>query len=155
MPKHNDPKPDLLDAHGALHPHPEHVADPLFEQSEFFDPRDLVQVRYEMLRRVQGEGLSVSETAARFGVSRPTYYRVQSDFEKGGLPALIPNKRGPKQGHKLTDAILAELSTLLQQDGALPTEALVAHVEQRHGLRVHPRTLERALDRQKKRQRRR
>ena len=33
-----------LNAQGAAHPHPEAVTDPLFRDSTFFDPNDLVQV---------------------------------------------------------------------------------------------------------------
>src|SRR5678816_538818 len=39
-----------LSAQGATHPHPQAVTDPLFRDSAFFDPNDLVQVKYEMLR---------------------------------------------------------------------------------------------------------
>ena len=46
-----DPKSQAL-RRQALHPHPEHVTDDLFVTREFFDPRDVVQVKYEMLRRV-------------------------------------------------------------------------------------------------------
>jgi hypothetical protein len=31
----------------------QYIQDPSFIDSEFFDPRDLIQVRYEMLRRVR------------------------------------------------------------------------------------------------------
>jgi predicted Zn-dependent protease len=37
---------------GTLHSAPEKVRDPKFQDSDFFDPRDAVQVKYEMLRRV-------------------------------------------------------------------------------------------------------
>jgi hypothetical protein len=48
----------LLDE-GTLNPTPEKVRDPKFRETEFFDPRDIVQVRYEMLRRVSMENASV------------------------------------------------------------------------------------------------
>ena len=41
-----------LRRHGCLHRHPERVRDERFINHEFFDPEDLVQVKYEMLRRV-------------------------------------------------------------------------------------------------------
>src|SRR2546428_13246990 len=49
-------KRDALKAQGALHPRPQDVTDPLFRESTFFDAHDIVQVKYEMLRRVRGEG---------------------------------------------------------------------------------------------------
>jgi len=45
-------KRSALQATGTLHPHPAAVIAPLFQDSDFFDPADLVQVKYEMLRRV-------------------------------------------------------------------------------------------------------
>ena len=46
-----DPKTRALRQEASLHPHPEQVTDELFSTQEFFDARDLVQVKYEMLRR--------------------------------------------------------------------------------------------------------
>jgi len=51
-----DPKRDALRSVGALHPDPASVEDEHFSKNDFFDRRDLVQVRYEMLRRVRAEG---------------------------------------------------------------------------------------------------
>ena len=73
-----DPKSQALQQQGCLHPHPEQVTDELFQTREFFDPRDLVQVKYEMLRRVESEGLPVSRSAAAFGFSRPSFYQAQA-----------------------------------------------------------------------------
>src|SRR5215469_8633345 len=47
----------VLTEQGTAHPRPEAVTDPLFYDSAFFDPNDLVQVKYEMLRSVQVEGV--------------------------------------------------------------------------------------------------
>jgi hypothetical protein len=94
-----DPKSLALRKQGCLNPHPQRVTDELFQTREFFDPRDLVQVKYEMLRRVETEGLPVNRSAAAFGFSRPSFYQAQASFQQGGLPALLPQKRGPKQAH--------------------------------------------------------
>ena len=102
-----DPKSLALRQQGCLNPHPERVTDELFQTREFFDPRDLIQVKYEMLRRVETEGLPVNRSAAAFGFSRPSFYQAQASFQQGGLPALMPQKRGPKQAHKLTAEVLA------------------------------------------------
>src|ERR1700727_1423103 len=92
-----------LRAQGATHPHPETVTDPLFHNSAFFDPNDLVQVKYEMLRSVQQEERSVVEAAQASGLSRPAFYVTQELFQREGLPGLLPRKRGPKRPHKLND----------------------------------------------------
>jgi transposase len=145
-----NPKRTTLRACGALNPHPERVKDELFLDNSFFDALDLVQVKYEMLRRVQAEGKTVSETARDFGFSRPSFYQAQAAFDKAGLAGLIPKKRGPRGGHKLTEEVVAYLLEVLEQEGAIGPPALVERVRQRFGFTVHPRTIERALARKKK-----
>jgi len=104
-------KPDTkllaLAESGTVNPHAQDVQDAAFLDSEFFDPRDLVQVRYEMLRRVRTEGQTVVDAASSFGVSRPTFYKAQADFERAGLAGLLPVKRGPHGPHKITDEVMA------------------------------------------------
>src|SRR5216684_8530620 len=139
-----DPKSRALQQAGSMHPHPEQVTDELFLTHEFFDPRDLVQVKYEMLRRVQSEGQAVSQSAAHFGFSRPSFYQAQAAFQQGGLPALMPQKRGPKQAHKLTTEVLAFLRQVRQEDPWLRPAALASRIQDRYGLTVHPRSIERA-----------
>jgi transposase len=145
-----DPKSRALQQQGSLHPHPEQVTDELFLTHEFFDARDLVQVKYEMLRRVQSEGQAISQSAARFGFSRPSFYQAQASFQQGGLPALMPQKRGPKKAHKLTAEVMAFVRHLQQQDPSLRAPALASRVNDRYGITVHPRSIERALTRSQK-----
>jgi transposase len=136
-----------------LHPRPEAVRDSLFGSHEFFDARDLVQVKYEMLRRVDVEGQPVSRTAAAFGCSRPTFYQAHAAFKTQGLPGLVPRKRGPRGAHKLDDTVMALLTTLRADDPALSTPVLLDHIRRRFGRAVHRRTLERALRREEKKRR--
>jgi hypothetical protein len=91
-----DSKLELLREQGTLNPRPREVTDPLFAKDSFFDPRDLVQVKYEMLRRVQSEGHLITGAATAFGFSRPSFYQAPSAFQEGGLTDLVPHKRGPK-----------------------------------------------------------
>jgi len=137
---------EALKAQGTLHPRPQDVTDSLFRESPFFDAHDLVQVKYEMLRRVRLEARRVSEAAADFGFSRPSFYTARAAFERGGLPGLLPQKRGPRQPHKLTDEVLATLATVRTEEGSVPrTTALAALVKDRFGITVHPRSIERSL----------
>jgi transposase len=145
-----DPKTRALQQEASLHPHPEQVTDELFLTHEFFDPRDLVQVKYEMLRRVQSEGQAVSHSVAHFGFSRPSFYQAQAAFEQGGLPALMPQKRGPKKAHKLTAEVLAFVRQAQQEDPSLRPAALASLVRDRYGVTVHPRSIERAWTRSQK-----
>jgi transposase len=148
-----DTKADALRAHGALHPHPETVQAPLFTTHEFFDPRDLVQVKYEMLRQVDVEGAPVARTAEAFGVSRPTFYQTQTAFKQRGIAGLVPRKRGPHGAHKLDDAVMTFVATQRTDDPALGVRALLPRIHDRFGLDVHPRSLERALRRAEKKRR--
>lgn len=148
-----EPKVEALKQHGALNPDPGAVSDPLFQGSDFFDARDRVQVKYEMLRRARIDREAVNDVAGAFGVSRPTFYQTQSAFQSDGLPGLLPKKRGPRGGHKLTQEVIDYLESCLRQDDTLDTTGLVRRLEERFDLRVHPRSIERALERQKRKRR--
>jgi transposase len=131
-----------------LHPHPEAVRDPLFTSgSPFFDPRDLVQVKYELLRRVRVDGYAVSEAAALFALSRPTFYAAQAAWEQAGVSGLLPAPTGPRHAHKLTDEIMTELQPLAK---TMSSTQLAEWLQEQHSLIVHPRSIERALKREAK-----
>jgi transposase len=149
----HDPKLRTLQQQGTLNPRPKAVRDELFLQDDFFDPRDLVQVKYEMLRRARTEGQSVTDAATNFGFSRPSFYQAQSAFEQDGLAGLVPQKRGPKQAHKLTDEVLAFIGEVRQKEPSIRLTDLVKQIEQRFGTTVHPRSIERGLLRHKKKRR--
>ena len=125
----------------------EAVTDAVFTGSEFFDARDLVQVKYEMVRRVQVDGQTVSAAAAAFGFSRPSFYEAAAAVRAGGLAALVPARPGPRRAHKLTEEIVGFAARLRATDPALRSAQLVEAIEQRYGVRVHPRSVERALAR--------
>ena len=150
MRKKPDDKAKALRQRGCLNPRSERVRDELFDADEFFDPQDLVQVKYEMLRRVRAENRTVSRAAEDFGFSRPSFYETQRQFDQDGLVGLVPKKRGPRAGHKLTPEIVDELAQAQSEDPSLGVEDLVELVRTRFGKKVHPRSVERALARRKK-----
>jgi hypothetical protein len=135
---------------GSLHRHPEKVVDPLFRDSEFFDPRDLVQVKYEMLRRVQVEHVPVALAVRLFGFSRPVFYQALAVLEAAGLPGLIPKRPGPRTAHKLSTDVLDYLDELLSHDPTLRSDDLAQQVLKKFQCSVHARSIERALSRRKK-----
>lgn len=145
-----DPKEESLRAARALNPHPEAVVDEVFASSEFFDPRDLVQVRYEMVRRVRLDGRSVSGAASDFGFSRPAWYAAAADLDEAGLPGLVRARPGPRRAHKLSDEVMAFLATQLEADADLKAGDLARRVEDSFGISVHPRSVERALERSRR-----
>jgi transposase len=144
-------KEQYLRKHGAFYVNGDAVADPLFDLSEFFDRRDLVLVKYEMLRRVQVDGVSVVEASKRFGFSRAGFYKILTAFDRLGLVGLIPARPGPRQAHKLTDDILEFIDEQVAERGRLPAAELATLILREREVSVHPRSIERALAQRKKR----
>jgi len=147
-----DPKVRTLREERCLNPRPEAVRDPAFASSEFLDARDLVQVKYEMVRRVRVDGDVVARTVADYGFSRPSFYEAAAALDDGGLAGLVPARPGPRRAHKMSDEVVTFAQQRLQADPELRPADLVGPIEHRFGLRVHPRSIERALaraDRQK------
>ena len=149
-PTRQDPKAAALARDGVLNPHPEGVRDPLFNANPFFDPKDLVQVRYEMVRRHQNDGIAISNVAETFGVSRPTFYKAQGALADQGLAGLVPRQRGPKGGHKISAEVLSFVEAVKAATPELTLPQLIGMIAERFGRDVHRRSLERALARKKK-----
>jgi transposase len=130
-----------------LNRRPEAVVDEAFGSSEFFDARDLVQVKYEMVRRVEADRLAVVAAAGAFGFSRQSYYTAARALADEGLAGLVPARPGPRRAHKLTDEVLEHLEQLRATDPQLGAAELAAAVAERFGVTVHRRSVERALAR--------
>jgi transposase len=145
--RREDPKVQVLREERCLNPRPEAVRDPAFASSEFLDARDLVQVKYEMVRRVRVEGDAVSRTVADFGFSRPSFYEAAAALDAGGLAGLVPARPGPRRAHKMSDEVVAFAEERLDADPELRAADLVGLIEDHFGVRVHPRSIERALAR--------
>ena len=142
-------KVDALLEEGTLNPAPEKVADPKFKQGEFFDPRDAVQVKYELLRRVLVEKASVTDAAQEYGISRPTYYQAKASFDQAGIAGLVPRKRGPHGPYKVRGEVMAFIEQELVQGEPIRARELVGVIRRKFGLDVHPRTIERAVKEKK------
>ena len=145
-PAPDDSKAAALRAAGALHPHPERITDELFAQSPFFDRRDRVQVKYEMLRAHDVDRRQISKVARAFGTSRQAIYAAATAFRAQGIPGLLPQPRGPKRAHKCTDEIL----DFAAQWRAVEPESVTDAIRRRFGVSIHPRSLQRALARRAK-----
>ena len=142
-----DPKLAALRAERSLNPRPEAVRDKAFRESAFLDARDLVQVKYEMVRRVRLEGEPVSGAARAFGFSRQSFYQAAGALAAGGLGALVPGRPGPRRAHKLTGEVVAFARERLEAEPSLRSAELAEEIAERFGVRVHPRSVERALQR--------
>ncbi len=142
-----DPKVRALREARSLNPRPEVVRDEQFSSCEFLDARDLVQVKYEMVRRARVDGEPVSRVAETFGFSRPSFYAAASALDDGGLAGLVPARPGPRGAHKLTAEVVAFARERRSADPRLSSAGLVELIAERFGVRVHRRSVERALAR--------
>ena len=101
--------------------------------------------------RDKAEGAPVTQAAAAFGYSRPSYYEAAAALERSGLEGLVPARPGPRGAHKLTDEICARAEQRLAADPGLRPAQLAGPIEQAFGVRVHPRSIEKALARRRER----
>ena len=148
-----DRKEEELRMRNALNPKPEKVTDDLFTGSTFFDPRDVAQVRYEMLRRNRADSVPVAKAAKRFGFTRPTFYQVADAYDRYGIPGLIPRKTGPKGPRRCTPDIVDFARRRIAEQG-MTMDVLIEEIASKFGTKLHRRTLERGLARVGKRGRR-
>lgn len=149
------PKPanklDRLREAGILNAQRNRVQADWFHTDGFFDANDLVQVKYEMLRHARQEGVTKAEAASLFGLSRPTFYQAEAAFEREGVAGLLPQLRGPKSAHKLTPEVMGVIESHHTGSGPMHAREMAKLVHIQLGVKVHPRTIERAIVRKKKR----
>ena len=141
----NPKKIEVLRSCGALNRHPEEVRNPLFTENDFFDPHDLVQLKYETIRAVEVDARPIAQAALDSGLSRPTIYEARENFRQEGIEGLLPEKRGPKKPRKLTPQVRDYLEELVASNPDLKTAVLVQRVRRRFGVLLHVRTVEKAL----------
>ena len=146
-----DPKEAALAGARCLNPHPEQVTDPEFLASDFFDARDAVQVKYEMVRKVRAGGAPVTEAAAAFGYSRPAYYAAAAALESSGLDGLVPAGPGRAAPASSPRRSSPGPRSSWPPIPALRPAQLPDRIEDAFGVRVHPRSVERALARRRER----
>jgi hypothetical protein len=91
---HASPKRQALEATGTFNRRFAVVRHELFQAQEFFDPQDLLQLKYEALRAVEKEGYSIARAAGEFGLSRPTIYQAQTQLKTKGLDG-VPRHANP------------------------------------------------------------
>lgn len=117
----------------------------LFQSSDFFDPHDKLQVKYEMLRSHQVDGLPIRQAAELFGYSRQGFYDLQEAFGESGMAGLLDKKRGRKRPTKCTPAVVAYLLALKQADPDLTGRELSERLRGERGVELHQRTVEKII----------
>ena len=133
---------EALERAGLVHPRPGSVTAELFRSaSELFLAADKVQVKYEMLRAVVVDEVTVVAAAEAHGYSRAEFYLVQAAFAERGMAGLVDGRRGRKGPAKVSAEIAAFLRDApRERSGA----ELAREVEARFGVWLHRRTAERA-----------
>lgn len=134
---------DFLRRARCLHRTPERVKDEQFtQQTDFFDPKDIVQVKYELLRRCEVNGRDVAATCLNFGFSRTTYYKVQQAFFSGGIPALMGKPRGRLKPIKVTDVVRGHLIAEKARNPKLSAREMVAILKERYHVQLTERMIQ-------------
>lgn len=138
-------KNESLKKYGCYNNNYDNVAADVFNSIPFFDKRDIVQVKYEMIRATAKNEGSITEIADAYGFSRKSYYQINEAFQAGGLYALIPKKTGPKGAFKLNPEILAFINSFLMDHKNAKSKEISVALEAEKGIKVHPRTIYRYL----------
>src|SRR6059036_2476992 len=73
----------------------------------------VAEQRYEAVRAVLADGETVTDVAARFGVSRKTVHQWLARYEAGGLDALADRSHRPRScPHQMSAAVEVALVEL-------------------------------------------
>ena len=136
-------KKDILQGNGTFNKNHEKVKDARFAGDDFFDPMDIVQVKYEMLKDVAKHGRPVSGAAVDFGFSRTAYYGIKAAFDKHGVSGLIPEKPGPKKPHKLTAEHQGLIDDYIAKNPGASSGELAAMISGNNDFTISKRTVER------------
>ena len=142
----SDAKRAFLAGQGLLHGRPERVVHPLFQRLDFFDPDDLAQVRYEMLRTARVDEVTVAEACRLFGFSREYFYQLERDFMACGYVALIGAPRGRRPLIGVNQEIINFLLQRKMADPKLTGEELRQEILAAYHIDCSRRTVERVLE---------
>ena len=142
-------KRKALLASGTLNPHPEAVRSELF-QMDFFDPHDLAQVKYEMLRAHSVDDDPVAEVCRRFGLSRESFYQIQRAFLELGFGSFLPRKRGRKGPVKLKGEVLEFAFAKQKENPDLDPGRLAALIQERYSIPIHRTTVLRGMKKKRR-----
>jgi transposase len=136
-------KKEILQGNGTYNKNYEKVKDARFIGGDFYDPMDIVQVKYEMIKDVSGGGKSVTDAADDFGFSRAAYYGIKDAFDKQGVSGLIPEKRGPRSPHKLTPEYQKQIDDYIANKPGASSAELAAAISGDSATGISKRTIER------------
>jgi len=135
-----------LEQAGLLHPGADAViAESFCADPEFFAAFDKVQVKYEMLRAHVIDGQTATAAAQAHGYSRAAFYLVAAAFERSGMVGLLDERPGRRGPLRLSPEVLAFLQARRRERPEASGAQLAQELEVALGVRLHRRTVEKAL----------
>jgi len=136
-------KKEILIKNGTFNKNHDKVKREGFSEGGFYDPMDIVQVRYEMIKDADDSEKTIGQISSEYGYSRASYYHIKDNFDKGGIAALIPERTGPKEARKLTGDLREYIKEYTQRNPKASSSKIAAEIESVKGVTVSKRTIER------------
>lgn len=106
--------------------------------------KDKLARKFAMLIENKCFGVKVEEAAKKYGFSRPRFYQIKRDFQKGGSVALLEKKRGPLKNYIRTDTIVNQIIRLRFLDPDSSVEVITQKLKQM-GYNISQRSIERTI----------
>ncbi len=142
----SETKQDFLNKEGLANRRAERVTHSLFLTLDFFDPLDLPQVKYELLRAARVDNISVTEACNLFGFSREYFYRLEKAFMKHGYVSVIGSAMGRRPIIALNQEIVSFIVHRKMEEPRLSGMALRKEILQQYSIDCSGRTVERIIE---------
>ena len=136
-------KKEILLANGTYNKNHEKVKNENFLTGAFYDPIDIIQVKYEMLKDAAEGSRGIAQVADEFGFSRASFYNIKDAFDKQGLSAFVPEKTGPKRPHKLTESHKDYIDRYISEKPKVSSNEITKSLKKDKGIDISKRTVER------------
>lgn len=142
-------KREILLANGTYNQKHEKVKNNKFLAGSFYDPMDIVQVKYEMLKDAEEGSRGIAQVADEFGFSRASFYNIKNAFDKQGLSAFVPEKTGPKRPYKLTEPYKDYIDRYISEKPKASSNEITKSLKNYKGIDISKRTVERYRSKKK------
>ena len=136
-------KREILQANGTYNKNYEKIKNHKFITGSFYDPMDIVQVKYEMLKDAEEGNRGIAQVADEFGFSRASFYNTKDEFNEQGLSAFVPEKPGPRRPYKLTDSYKDYVDRYISENPKASSNEIARSLKKDKGIDISKRTVER------------
>ena len=139
-------KIQFLKKEGILNLKPDRILCKKFQTLDFFDPLDLPQVRYEMLRSARVDNTSVAGACRKFGFSREYFYRLERGFRERGYASLLASRKGRRPIIALNQEIVNFIAHRKIEEPNVSGESLRKEILRLYKVDCSRRTVERIVE---------